>query len=256
MDRRRSGRNFRNPGIGDRRSADRARPGSRPRVGRVRRWRRSARRCRTSSWAGTVPGRSPACRAAGGTLRRGRRGARILRRAGTVRTGRRPRARGSRGTRRIPGGYSEDGSRLRRPSSAGWERIGTSAPRGGSGAGEKLREEWLDSTTTRKRGVEDETRLGRSPPCLSPLNYPDFSLPMGRTPGRDGETRGEVSRRARAGGARRILVAKSAGFGFSSFFAGRNSPRDARVRERRGSDEPGFARAVTTRRRYPHLVDH
>ena len=38
--------------------------------------------------------------------------------------------------------------------------------------------------------VEDETRLGRSPPCLSPLDYPDFSLPMGRTPGRDGETRG------------------------------------------------------------------
>ena len=87
-------------------------------------------------------------------------GARILRRGGRVRMGRRPRARESRGTRRIPGGCSEDGSRLRRPSSAGRGRTGTSAPRGGLGAGEKLRERWLDSTTKKTTSSRWRTRRG------------------------------------------------------------------------------------------------
>ena len=111
-------------------------------------------------------------------------------------------------------------------------RIGTSAPRGGSGENWVR---WLDSTTTKKNEDvapgEDETRLGRSPPCSSPLNYPDFTLPMGRTPGRDGETRGKSAGELELAGARRILRIRRVWFLF--FFRGAEF---AKGRARSGSD--------------------
>ena len=190
-------------------------------MGRVRRRlpRRSVRRCRTSSWAGIVPGRSSACRAGGGTLRRGRAmGARILRRGGRVRMGRRPRARESRGTRRIPGGCSEDGSRLRRPSSAGRGRTGTSAPRGGLGAGEKLRERWLESTTKKTTSSRWRTRRGSGAhrhACHRLITLTSLYRWVERLGGTE-KRAGRGSQQESSSGARRILR-KSAGFGFFSF---------------------------------------
>ena len=256
MDRRRSGRNFGTRGSGT----------GEVRIGRARvaapGWAASVVGGVRHAGAERVVGRGPS---RGEARHAGRRvehsaeaagGERIHRRAGTVRTGRRPRARGA----GEPAESLGDTRKMVRVFVGPVLRVGSESGRQHRAEVRVRVKNCVKNGSIQQQqeneGEEDETRLGRSPPCLSPLNYPDFSLPMGRTPGRDGETRGEVSRRARAGGARRILVAKSAGFGFSSFFAGRNSPRDARVRERRGSDEPGFARAVTTRRRYPHLVDH